>query len=63
MKISGVSGDVRVRGGSLIVVKMGLGDIDVQNYMCVEKVTHTFENGLHTMELSLSGIKGEFVAS
>jgi hypothetical protein len=63
LKISGVSGDVRVRGGSLIVVKMGLGDIDVQNYMCVEKVTHTFENGLHTMELSLSGIKGEFVAS
>lgn len=63
LKISGVSGDVRVRGGSLIVVRMGLGDIDVQNYMCVEKVTHTFENGLHTMELSLSGIKGEFVAS
>ncbi len=45
------------------MVRMGLGDIDVQNYMCVEKVTHTFENGLHTMELSLSGIKGEFVAS
>lgn len=63
LKISGVSGDVRVRGGSLLVVKMGLGDIDVQNYMCVEKVTHTFEDGLHTMELSLSGIKGEFVAS
>lgn len=61
LKISGVAGDIRVRGGSLLVVKMGLGDIDVQNYMCVEKVTHHFEDGLHTMDLSLSGVRGEFM--
>jgi len=53
---------VENRGGSLLVVKMGLGDIAVNNYMCVEKVTHTWEHGLHTMDLSLSGIRGEFAA-
>lgn len=54
-------GDPRVRGGSLLVVKLGLGDISVQNYMCVEKVTHTWAAGVHTMDLNLSGIRGEFV--
>lgn len=53
-------GDPRVRGGSLLVVKLGLGDISVQNYMCVEKVTHTWAAGVHTMDLNLSGIRGEF---
>ena len=62
LTIKGAFGDLRVRGGSLVVVKMGLGDIAVNNYMCVEKVTHTWENGLHTMDLSLSGIRGEFTA-
>ena len=41
LTIKGAFGDLRVRGGSLLVVKMGLGDIAVNNYMCVEKVTHT----------------------
>lgn len=62
LTIKGAFGDLRVRGGSLVVVKMGLGDIAVNNYMCVEKVTHTWEHGLHTMDLSLSGIRGEFAA-
>lgn len=62
LTVKGVFGDIRVRGGSLVVVNMGLGDISVKNYMCVEKVTHTWEHGLHTMDLSLSGIRGEFVA-
>lgn len=61
LKINGVFGDIRVRGGSSLVVKMELGDINVQNYMVVEKVKHTFSHGLHTMDLTLSGIKGEFV--
>ena len=62
LTISGVFGDVRVRGGSSLVVNLGLGDLDVRNYMCVESVTHTFAHGLHTMDLTLSGIRGEFVA-
>lgn len=60
LKITGIFGDIRVRGGSAVAVKMGLGDINVSNYMCVESVTHTFDHGLHTMDLTLSGIKGEF---
>ena len=62
LKVTGAAGDIRVRGGSAVAVKMGLGDINVSNYMCVESVTHTFEHGLHTMDLTLSGIKGEFKA-
>ena len=48
-ELAGAFGDLQVRGGSLLVVKMVLGDIAVNNYMCMEKVTHTWEYGLHTM--------------
>lgn len=58
----GIFGDARVRGGSLLVVNMDLGDIGVKNYMLVEKVIHKFEGGLHTMDITFSGIRGEFVA-
>lgn len=61
LTIKGVFGDTRVRGGSLLAVRMGLGDINVSNYMCVEKVVHHFQPGQHTMDLTLSGIRGEFV--
>lgn len=57
-----VFGDVRVRAGTSIAVGMGLGDINIKNYMCVENAVHTFSNGLHTMDLKLSGIRGEFSA-
>lgn len=50
-----------MRGGSSLVVKFNFDDLSVQNYMVVEKVKHTFQNGLHTMDLDVSGIKGEFV--
>ena len=55
LKISGAFGDVKVRGGTLIPVKLYLGDIDVCNYMLVEKVTHNFTNDHHTMDLTLEG--------
>lgn len=54
-------GDIRVRGGSSLVVKLAFDDIKVQNYMLVEKVKHTFEQGVHTMDIDVAGIKGEFV--
>ncbi len=60
LKINKAFGDVRVRGGSSVVVMLNLGDVKIQNYMLVENVTHTFENGLHTMDLTLRG--AEFVA-
>lgn len=60
LKVNKAFGDVRVRAGSSVVVNLNLGDVSVQSYMLVENVTHTFENGLHTMDLALRG--GEFVA-
>lgn len=60
LKISGAFGDTRVRAGCSVVVKLDLGDVSIQNFMLVEKVKHTFNNDLHTMDLTLRG--GEFVA-
>ena len=59
LKITKALGDIRVRGGSSVIVQLDLGDIKVQNYMVVEKVKHIFENGTHFMDLTLKG--GEFV--
>lgn len=55
LKVSGVFGDIDVRGGTLIPTKLDLGDIQLNNYLIVEKVTHTFKNDKHTMDLTLEG--------
>ena len=55
LTISGVIGNINVRGGSLVPVMLNLGDITVANYMLVEKVTHTFKNREYTMDLVVSG--------
>lgn len=55
LTISGAFGDTSVRGGTLIPVKLNLGDIITNNYMQVEKVTHVFENDHYTMDLTLEG--------
>lgn len=60
LTVSGVIGNKEVRGGSLVPVILDLQDIKVANYMLVEKVTHTFNNRQHTMDLILSG--GDFSA-
>lgn len=57
LDVKGVFGSTSVRAGTLLPVLLALGDIKVQNYMMVEKVTHTFSNRQHTMDLSLSGGK------
>ncbi len=60
LQIKNAIGDIRVRGGSLIIVKMDLGDVKLQNFMLVEKAKHTFKNNEHFMDLTLRG--GEFTA-
>jgi hypothetical protein len=55
LKISGAFGDISIRGGTLIPVKLNLGDIKTNNYMLVEKVTHKFSENHHTMDLTLEG--------
>lgn len=60
LKIDKCFGDVRVRAGSSVVVTLKFDDIEVSNYMLVEKVKHSFEDLTHTMDLTLRG--GEFIA-
>ncbi len=60
LTVSGVIGNKNVRAGSLVPVILDLQDIKVANYMMVEKVTHTFNNRRHSMDLVLSG--GDFVS-
>lgn len=59
LKLQDVLGDIRVRGGSLLVVMLGLGDINVSNYLMAEQVKHTFRDGQHLMDLKMRG--GTFV--
>lgn len=59
LKIVSALGDVRVRGGSLIAVRLDLGDISTNSFMMVEKVSHSFKNEEHFMDLTLRG--GDFV--
>ena len=60
LKITKALGDVRVRAGSLVYVKLDLGDVEVKKYMWVEQCEHTFNESEHWMDLTLRG--GGFVA-
>lgn len=59
LSIKKMFGDVRVRAGCLIPVKLNLGDVNLLKLMLVEKCTHTFKESEHFMDLTLKG--GEFV--
>ena len=60
LSISDALGDTRVRAGSSVIVKLGLGDINVQSYLLVEQVTHKFKQGENLMDMKLRG--GTFIA-
>ena len=60
LSIKDAFGDIRVRAGSTIAINLNIGDLIVQNYMMVEKCTHTFTDNHHSMTLTLKG--GEFIA-
>ena len=55
LKINGAFGNPTVRGGTMIPVRLNLGDIKTNNFMLVEKVTHNFERDNYTMDLTLEG--------
>ncbi len=59
LKITNAVGDTRVRAGSMLVVKLALGDMELKNFMLVERAAHTFQLDGHFMDLTLRG--GEFV--
>lgn len=60
LSVKNVFGDIRVRGGSMVAVKLDLGDLSINSLMIVEKCKHEFSNNEHFMELNLRG--GEFIA-
>lgn len=55
LTINGIIGDPKIRGGSMIPVKLNLGDIVTNNYMLVQKVTHKFEKDYYTMDVTVEG--------
>lgn len=60
LSITGVIGNKKVRAGSLIPVMLKVHELNIANYMMVEKVTHTFNNHEWVMDLIVSG--GDFSA-
>lgn len=60
LSIKNALGNIYVRGGNMLVVRLNLDDIKVMNYMIVENVKHTFKENEHFMDLQLIG--GDFVA-
>lgn len=59
LSLSNVFGDVRVRAGSMVVIKLNLGDMKIQNYMLVEKCKHEFKESQHFMDITVRG--GDFI--
>lgn len=55
LSLKNAIGDLRVRAGTSILVKLDLADTSVVRYMLVEKAKHTFKNDEHLMDLTLRG--------
>lgn len=55
LSFENVLGDIRVRAGSMVYIRLTLGDISIDNLMLVEKCTHKFNENEHFMSLNLQG--------
>lgn len=60
LTLSNAFGDIRVRAGCFIPVSLELGDVNVNNFLLVESIQHTFKKDEHWMDLTLRG--GGFIA-
>ena len=58
LEINNVTGDYRVRAGSMVVVSLTIDHKKILKYMLVEKCKHTYKNNEHWMNLTLRG--GDF---
>lgn len=59
LRITNVFGDIRVRAGSMVLVILHLGDMEISHFMMVEKCKHVFQLDSHFMDVTLRG--GEFL--
>lgn len=48
-------GDTRARAGARVYIYINLGDVLIQNYMIINKATHTYNHNVHFMDLELIG--------
>jgi hypothetical protein len=55
LKVSKAFGSCECRAGASVIVQLDLGDIQVSNYMLIEKATHIFKKDEYRMDLTLSG--------
>lgn len=55
LKVKNTFGDYRCRAGASVIVQLDLGDTKLNNYMLIEKATHTFKKGEYRMDLTLGG--------
>lgn len=64
LSVKGAFGDIRFRGGTKVYVQLevgmylglpGSGKYTINGYFFVDKVTHTFKHGRHSMDLVLTG--------
>lgn len=59
LDIKNAFGDCRVRAGSLVGIRLNLGDMILDNWMLVESCKHVFKLDEHFMDITVRG--GEFV--
>lgn len=59
LTIKNAFGNPAVRAGSMVIVKLNLGDEVTNNYMLIEKVKHKFTDNYYTMELTMNGNWGK----
>lgn len=55
LSITKAWGNCSVRAGSMIPVQLNLGDVQLSNWMLVEKCKHYFSENQHQMDLTLRG--------
>lgn len=55
LSVKGAFGDIRVRAGCLIPVFLDVKETQLKNYLLIESVTHTVDQGIHTMDMTLRG--------
>lgn len=53
LTVKNVLGDTRVRAGNSIGIYLSLGDMVANQYMLIEKCTHTFKENEHYMDLTM----------
>ena len=51
LSIQGCFGDHMVRGGCKVCVNLNVGDLVIDNFMTVERVTHRLSDGRHFMDI------------